>query len=152
MVHKRGFDGFTTSQLIANFASVVQPLFASGVGANIVIVHEGANEIKNGVPLQQAIDNMLAYCAQARAAGWEVWICTATPRINTVQVMTDIAAFNTYVRANVSSFGERLVDLAADPSLDDPADLAFYMNDGIHPIDPGYAAIAQAVFAVAMAE
>lgn len=147
-VAKKGFDGFTTPQLTSNFATEVHALLGSSGPRNVVVIHEGANQIKNGATTQEAIDSMLAYCDQARGLGWEVWICTATPRVNTAEVEARIAAFNDYVRAHWADFGSKLVDLAADPSLDDAHDLTYYNVDGIHPTDAGYVAIANVVFAV----
>lgn len=152
VVTRRGFDGFTTPQLTSHFATEVHALFATGVGRNACVINEGGNQIKNGATVQQAIDSMLAYCDQARGLGWEVWITTATPRVNTVEVMANIAAFNDYVRAHSADFGARLIDLAADPSLDDARDLTFYNSDGIHPTDAGYVAIANAVFTSAIGQ
>lgn len=150
VVTRKGFDGFTTPQLTANFAAEVHALYAASVGRNVVLINEGGNQIKNGATVQEAIDSMLAYCSQARDLGWEVWISTATPRVNTTQVMANIAAFNDYLRAHVLDFGSKLVDFAADPSLDDAHDLTFYNPDGIHPTDAGYAAIANVAFANAL--
>lgn len=147
-VTRKGFDGFTTTQLTANFATEVHALLSTSVGKNVVVIHEGANEIKNGLTVQQAIDNMITYCTQARNLGWEVWLCTATPRVNTAQVEANIASWNAYVRANAGPvFGaRRLIDLEADPSLSNAHDLTYYNVDGIHPTDAGYAVIANVVF------
>lgn len=49
---------------------------------------------------------------------------------------------NNLKRADASGFYDTLVDLAADPRLDDPADTTYY-QDGTHPTTAGAAAIAE---------
>ncbi len=147
VVHRRGFDGFDTENLTANFAAEVQPLYSTSVGRNVVVIHEGMNDIRHGATDAEAVAGMLVYCDQARGLGWEVWICTGMPQQFTAQVMAYQAAYNAYVREHWADFGSRLVDLAADPILSNPTDPAYFM-DGLHPNDAGYGVLAGVVFAV----
>ena len=149
-VVRKGTDGIDTDQLTPLFASEVQPFKNTGGARNVVVIHEGMNDIRHGATTQEAIDHMLDYCAQARGLGWEVWICTGCPQQFTAPVMSAQAAYNAYVREHWADFGSELVDLAANPALDDPTDTNFYSGDGIHPNDAGYVAIANAVFDVAL--
>ena len=144
-VVRKGFDGFDTEQLTANFMTEVHPFFGTGGARNVVVIHEGMNDIRHGATTQGAIDEMLNYCAQAKALGWEVWICTGTPQQAAQEVMDSQAAYNAYVRANWQDFGSKLVDLAADPRLATPTNLTYYSGDGLHPNDAGYAVIAELV-------
>jgi lysophospholipase L1-like esterase len=146
-VVRKGFDGFDTEQLTANFMAQVHPFKGTGGARNVVVIHEGMNDIRHGATTQGAIDEMLNYCAQARSLGWEVWICTGTPQQFTTDVMASQAAYNAYVRAHWQDFGGKLVDLAADARLATPTNLTYYSGDGLHPNDAGYAVIASLVFA-----
>ena len=149
VVHRRGFDGFDTENLTANFSAEVHPLYSASVGRNVVVIHEGMNDIRHGATDVEAIATMLTYCNQAKSLGWEVWICTGMPQQFTAQVMAYQAAYNAYVREHWADFGSKLIDLAADPILSNPSNPTYFM-DGLHPNDAGYVVLADVVKAAAI--
>jgi lysophospholipase L1-like esterase len=143
--------GHTTQQRTAAFATSVQPQFNQSYARNIVTFFEVRNDVvTNGVTLNQAITNVQAYVSQARLNGWEVMLATVPPNTTTTNsVNTIIPQFNTWLRDNPQWSDFPIVDLAADPSLDDPTDTNFYNVDQLHFNDAGYV-VAAGLFQTAL--
>lgn len=139
--------GHTTQQRTAAFATSVQPQYNPAYARNIVTFFEVRNDVvTNAVTLEQAITNVQAYVTQARLNGWEVMLATVPPNTTTTNnVNTIIPLFNTWLRDNPSWSDFPIVDLAADPSLDDATDTNFFNVDQLHPNDAGYV-VAASVF------
>ncbi len=139
-----GISGHTTLQRTAAFLNDVHPQFSQKYGRNIVAFFEVRNDVVvNAATLEIAIANVQAYVTQARASGWEVMLATVPPNTTTTNgVNTIIPQFNAWLLANSQWSDFPIVDLAADPSLDDASDLTFFNADGTHPTDAGYAAMA----------
>lgn len=146
-----GVAGHTTQQRTAAFETSVQPQFNPSYARNIVTFFEVRNDVvTNGVTLNQAIANVQAYVTQARLNGWEVMLATVPPNTTTTNsVNTIIPQFNTWLRDNPGWSDFPIVDLAADPSLDDPTDTNFYNVDQLHFNDAGYA-VAAGLFQAAL--
>lgn len=142
-------SGATTAQRTAAIPTALAPLLHRNYGANIVTFFEGVNDvITGGANLATAQANWTAYVAAARATGFKVLCCTPTPTTNTGNsANTIMPQLATWLRANPQLSDFPIVDLAADPSLDDPTDTNFYQGDGLHPNNAGYAVIAGLVLA-----
>lgn len=137
--------GATTPQRTAAFTNDVQSQFSVAYVRNIVTFFEVVNDVvTNAATLQTAINNVTLYVNQARTAGWDVMLSTATPTTNVANgAGTVVNNFNTYLRANPSLSDFPIVDLAANANLSDPTNLTYYQGDGLHPTAAGAAVIAQ---------
>lgn len=140
-VTRKGFSGFETPELTANFVAEVHALKSASAKANVVLFSEVTNDIDGGASAADAIAHVLEYVAQARSLGWLVATLTCTPRDNTT-FQAKIDTVNAYLRANVSAVSDfPLIDVAANPLLVDPYNVTYY-TDGLHLTDAGYAVIA----------
>jgi hypothetical protein len=142
-VFNAGTDGIRLPAMLSEFSAVVN--VRAGAGQNIVIMQELGNTLQTPKTAQQVIDDALAYCAAAQAAGWTVYICTATPRATWGADQTTLNTINAYVRANFLQFGSRLIDLALVSELTTPTNLTYYDADGTHLKNAGFTSMALAV-------
>jgi lysophospholipase L1-like esterase len=140
---------------------------------NLAILWEATNEIYYwllgstppsgaAVPANLAAveANTQAWCALARSYDFKVIVGTVLPRSNagmSAQNITDFATqralYNTWLRANYTSFADGLIDFAAISGMGEDGDEegANYSADRVHPNDDGYALIAAAAYPVVAA-
>lgn len=137
--------GASTDERTTAFAAEVEWLVNPYLVENIVVFFEARNDLADGATAAEAIANLEAWIAQARAAGYRVALCTVPPN---APHQSDIDTVNAYIRANIDTLADLpLVDLAADSRLDDPADTTYYA-DGLHWNDAGSAVGAELVHAM----
>jgi lysophospholipase L1-like esterase len=141
-------SGATVVDRITAFnASVVPQLWAGG--ANIVVIWGGVN----GVFTYDAADiwgQLQTYCANARAAGFKVILCTEIDaqdagRNATGWHTTTWPTLNALIRAGWASIADGLADLGADARLQDATDLTYFGADQVHPVAAGYEVIGQII-------
>lgn len=104
-----------------------------------LVVHFGGGNNPSGTINTDIRD----YCLARKAEGFQVIICTLTPRTT-----TDFASINIYIRANWTTFADALCDFAALPEFDSIADasnLTYYDPDGTHITDAGYGKLADLI-------
>jgi lysophospholipase L1-like esterase len=144
----------------------VDSLYSGSNAYNVNVCFGGTNDIYFNASAATTETRVQAYCAASRSTGFKVVVCTLLPRGDFPGTSTLPAdaetnhetrrlAFNTWLRANWSTFADALCDLAADARLGDDGDeddTTYYQGDKVHPNSVGAAKIAERVAAaVAMA-
>lgn len=121
-------------------------------GASDVVLHIGTNDIAAGAGAEEIVDGLVAFAAQARAAGSRVLLTTITPSAHgphgTPEAVATRAAVNAWVLEDGREHADGVVDFAA--AVADPADptrlaAAYDSGDGLHLSATGYRELAAAV-------
>lgn len=157
-----GVGGAQTPALTSSFAATAQPYFKGGVEC-VLEFCELTNHIGAGASFAVARDAAIAYCAQARAAGWKLAFHIPTPRAEratpgyeasfSAWQVGQLAVYDqacAYFLANPQHY-DYLFNLAVVPELDDPYDTTYYQSDGCHFTAAGIAAKTAAVAAAILA-
>lgn len=117
---------------------------------DVVVLWGGTNDIAAAASLATVETRLQTLAEAIRAAGAKVVVLTCIARSNhdaaEETVRTD---YNTWIRANWTTFADKLVDVANEPEFDAQADTSnlTYYGDGVHLTDAGYAIIAAKVYA-----
>lgn len=101
----------------------------------------GTNDLTNGRTPADTYADLVSYCQARRSDGALVVAMTLTPQ----SMQTEVDSLNSLIRANWATFADALVDLAADPRLDDNTDTTYYNEDQLHFNDAGRAVVAELV-------
>lgn len=154
-----GVNGQTLAQMTADAAVQVDPLLDSRV-VNALLVWGGTNDMASPGSYQTAATTegrLQAYCDARVAAGWtkaNIGVFTMLPRSDAVGLPdagklatfeSDRQLFNTWLRANYTTFAGFLVDVAADNRIGDAGDelnTTYYTSDKVHLNNTGLAIIA----------
>jgi lysophospholipase L1-like esterase len=146
-VRNVGVSGQTTEDMIADAATQID-VFPRG----ILVAWEGGNDIYvDNADLAETQARWNAYFSARRAAGWGVGssklvAMTITPRTLFSGAQTIVVNnFNTWLRANYTTYATHLVDVAADSRLSNASNTTYYDADGVHMNTAGYAVVAQLV-------
>ncbi|MBN9202035.1 MAG: SGNH/GDSL hydrolase family protein [Microbacterium chocolatum] len=158
--HNLGINSRSSSQLLMDASTRVDPLFVDGSN-NVVVVWIGTNDITSAAPgVGATYDNIVAYCNGRRSIGFKIAVVTTIPR----QDETTWPGFearrtelNTLIRANWENFADVLVDTDTDPVFSDPSapfnpryyreavQTGISSGGGTHLTTEGYARIASLV-------
>lgn len=115
-----------------------------GAGRNVAVVWLGTNDIHGAARTGAQTETAIAtHCSALRAAGYKVVVCTLQDFSGGFG--TPIAACNTALRANYTTYADALADLADRSELSDNTNTTYYSSDGVHLIDAGYAVVAAVV-------
>jgi lysophospholipase L1-like esterase len=167
VVVNKGVGGQTCAQMESDASTDVDPLYSATNNAdNVLIAFAGTNDIYSNSDTSDAatttIGRVETYCGNRQAAGWRVLVGTLLPRGDFPGTSTLPAdkethhearrqAVNTSLRANWSTYADRLIDFAADTRIGDDGDeddTTYYLADKVHPNATGagvLAALAQMV-------
>ncbi len=105
----------------------------------------GAIDLATGRDPTEVFDDLGAYCAARRAAGFTVVITTFLPR-DKEGFESARETFNALLRDSWPSIADALADIAADPRIGDPLDCfdrTYFAADAIHPNSTGYGVMAE---------
>jgi lysophospholipase L1-like esterase len=153
LVQNFGVNSQTTLDMLAHAHAQIDPLFNPKFNVNVVVAWEGTNQLYFGGTGAQAYQTLLQYCLGRRAAGFKVLILTILPRANAGVPVTfemDRNFVNSALRNNWQEFADGIVDVAADPRLQDATNRTYYLSDGAHLNDAGYQIVAQQVGAAVL--
>ena len=145
-----GIPSQTTSNMTADAVAQVDPLVNWSGGADLV-AWENTNDIEFGASLATCQSRWNAYFSARQAAGWGsngtrlVAMTTIARGPFSAGQDAILADFNTWLRANYSTYATHLVDLAADSRLSDPTNTTYYNADQIHLNTTGYGVVAELV-------
>lgn len=138
-------SGKTLAQMVSTAAADIDPLLNPS-GANTIVIWGGVNDNATSTA-QQIYDNLAAYCAARKTAGWQrVIVCTEIDAVSagwTAKKNT----LNGLIAAN-HSWADAVADLGADVRLQDNSNLTYYDADRLHLTAAGYAVVAGIVGAV----
>ena len=137
-VYNYGFGGSTFASQIGN-TNTWQAFYDATAPYNLATVAWGTNDILGGVSLAALQANCTAMMNEIIAANpWTIALCTILPRQAFSAGQETIRQdYNTWLRANFASLGATfLIDHAANPDLQNPADPIWYA-DGTHPTAAG---------------
>lgn len=118
---------------------------------NIFSIFAGTNDFGQlGDSPTEVGRKLVDYVHARKLYGWDrVIVATMLPRDHAADVdyphfEADRLAFNTWLRANWSSFADGLVDVGADPIMGDVANIldTTYYLDGVHPTALGHTILA----------
>lgn len=139
-----------TDQMAVRAPSVIDPIVTWPGGADL-IAWENTNDIFFGASLATCQSRWNDYFSARQAAGWgsngtRLVAMTTIPR-GPFSAGQDaiLADFNTWLRANYSTYATDLVDLAADARLSDPTNTTYFNADQIHLNSTGYGVVAELV-------
>jgi lysophospholipase L1-like esterase len=132
-----GIAGETSAQVLARVGD------ALAIGARIVVILVGHNDLTNGVTLATYQANITAIVTSLRAGGSLPVLCTLCPRGNTTYLAKELL-YNNWLRYYAQAQRIPLVDFFA--LLTDPA-TGMYLSgydcgDGLHPSAAGHMAMA----------
>jgi lysophospholipase L1-like esterase len=119
----------------------------------VLLMFGGGNDIYFGATAAATYAELVAYCQARQAVGYKVIVFSYLPRETEIvsppnSVYTERIALNALVRANWRTFADGYVDFEADTRIGVPgawANPTYWMADGTHPINAGYAVIASYV-------
>jgi len=140
-VYNVAVSGQTIGNLASNRSVFVDLRFNPNVVRNFYCVHVGTNDTAAGTAPATTYAAVAAHCSGLRAAGWKVIVTTQLPRGD--GQTTNRNTYNGLIRAGYQNFADGLVDLAADPLLDDNTDTTYYDSDQIHLNTAGCSVMAQ---------
>ena len=147
--HPCGVGSKRTATLTTDFLTKILPLSAP---SDIVVFMEITNESRDGLAAQTMIDNVQAYCLQARSYGLKVIVCTCPAGKlsgDPADTVTRELAANVILRATWSTFADKLADVGAVTQFDSQADITnttYYNVDQLHLTSAGYVLVANAVY------
>lgn len=131
-----GLNGRIVSEVVSLYASQAKfyrpDSFYSTAGWYLPFV--ATNDLRAGTAGATLYTAIQAHWAAAVADGWKVGKFTVLPRSDagwTGAMETERTAFNTAVRGDATA-GTTLVDVAACPGLNNPADGVNYQSDQLH--------------------
>jgi lysophospholipase L1-like esterase len=107
---------------------------------SLIVFHAGDNDIAQGRDAETTYRYFTSYVERAHRDGWKVLVSTELPRPDfNPEMAAQLQAYNHLLLANGAG-ADAVVDLAADPRLNDPAGRAAsgLYADGAHPNDAGY--------------
>jgi lysophospholipase L1-like esterase len=127
----------------ADAATRIDVKYDGSLSKNICVFYGGINDIlQNGTTGNSSttIYNTIAtYCANRRAAGWKVAVCTITDGKNFTtspgNFETYRSSINSSIRSNWATFADALVDLAADSRVgaaDAGLNTTYFQSDKLH--------------------
>lgn len=136
-VTNEGHSGNTTQQLLVRLPNIV---IEEDETTTVLIIMEGTNDIAvHGLTGAQAAANLATYVAAARQTWDHVWVCTTTLR---AEIQAQIDDYNAIIRADLSTYGDVLIDMAANEALQ--SDSEYF--DGLHPNQSGHHHMMREVF------
>jgi lysophospholipase L1-like esterase len=130
---------------VDDIATKAVPLYNANALNNIIIQSIGINDFGAGRSTADFQADYITWCGQARAAGFKIIACTVMPGVLSDPYPANLAAFNAWLRTNPGGIADVILDLAGDPSLDDPTDTAFY-SDGVHNTSLGMTVVANLMY------
>ena len=140
-----GSSAATLAFMLADAPATVDAHYDPTADANVCVLMGGAIDLEQRRELSAVMQDLRAYCAARRAAGFTVIVTTFLPR-SSPGFEEQRQAYNAAVRAQWPEFADGLADLASDPRIGDPLDCydtAYYSPDATHPNDGGYAVMAE---------
>lgn len=143
-----GTPSQTTPQMAAAAAAQVDPLYDAKRPC-VLVAWEGLNDLfSGGASAASAYAALVSYCLIRRAKGFKVILLTIIDCQNAGRPGSfdaDRATVNTNLRANYTTFCDRLSDVAALASMSNANDTTKFATDKTHLTDSGYADIAATV-------
>ena len=119
---------------------------------NRYVFFMGTNDLVNGQTFAQLRDNaiLLLQYIKAQNAAAKILLVTMLPRGNgtttpTASFESDRQLYNQWLRDNVGTYADGIVDPGADATIGEAGDslnTTYYEGDGIHPIDAGHTILA----------
>jgi lysophospholipase L1-like esterase len=134
-------------QTMIDNAGTVDSQYNAANPENWVVILGGTNDIATGSSSATLMGKLQTYWSGRRAAGFLVAICTIPPcgQYDGTQESIRVAT-NTSIRNSLATYGDALVDFAADSRLDDAFDATYFMaGDRTHPTAAGAAVMAELV-------
>lgn len=145
----KGVNSQKTTDMIADAATDIDPLYSADNAANILVVWEVTNHLKlsPGATATEAYDALVSYCQARKAVGWKVIVITVLPRENDSTFNTKRESVNAWIRENWRSFADAIVDPGSDTRIGEFGDEANTSNyfDTIHLTTAGQRMIAEGV-------
>ncbi|HAM73074.1 MAG TPA: hypothetical protein DCM86_15660, partial [Verrucomicrobiales bacterium] len=130
-------------QMVDEFDSEVRP-YASVGQRDYLCLWGGSNDLAS-TPGIALLDNLKTYWAKARSSGLRVVAFTLLSRRGlSPEREARRQALNDQIRA-ASNLYDYLIDVAAIPELQDPENMTYRMNDGVHLRTAGMQLVADAV-------
>ena len=135
-------SGQTIVMMQSDAATEIDPTYSGHRAKEVLAAFGGTNDLYFGSSLASLQTNYQAYCTSRRAAGFKVVAATILPRSNSGTPGTFEAnrlAFNTWLRANYTTFADALADFAANGTMGCTGcetNATFYL-DLVHPTDAG---------------
>lgn len=149
-----GVSGQHTTDMITRAPTYVDAIIDPLATQRIVIAWEGTNDLfHGGINEAQALQNVITYCQGRRAVGYNVIICTVTPRTEAnppAGFEVNRRQLNADIRAQWPTFADGLADIAADANLGPqfaPDATTYYVGpgDNVHMNNAGYAIVARII-------
>ena len=140
-----GVNGQTTQQLIDALPAKAAANFVAGAELIYFEQYNSFNPTNGNSTVAAEQTRAQAYVAQAKAAGFKVWICTP-PLTSDTDINDKIVLYTAWLRSN-HAFADGFIDLQAMPQLN-PAGAAAnptYYRDSAHLTTLGYGAVAAQV-------
>ena len=115
---------------------------------NVCVAWGGTNDLFFGTAVATVQTRYSTYCSSRQTAGWRVVAVTMLPRSDAgtpAGFETDRQTFNTWLRANYTTFADSLADIAADSRIgddNDEQDTTYYNADLVHMNATGYGVVA----------
>lgn len=144
-ISNSGVDGDKLESIDSGWASSGIAAQYNPASCNWYFQQAGCNDMRAGATLSQLQGWIQSIMAKAKAAGYLCAVCTILPE-NYVgwngSAETVRTGYNTWLKANYSSFCDLLIDFDGIAAMADPSNTTYY-TDGLHPTDAGQLLLAQ---------
>lgn len=143
--------GYVISNVVADSTTHIEPFYVTGQNM-ILLPWVGTNDLNAGTAVTMVESDYETYCAARKSEGWIVGAYTILPRSQTgfpAGFEADRQAFNTWLRANYTTFSTVLIDVAADSRIGDAGDelnTTYYNADRVHLVEGGNEVVAEVVY------
>jgi len=141
-------NGSAISTLAARAAALDAQIIADVANILVVWAGVGSSSLESGAAIHT---ELAAYCGARQTAGWYVVVCTDVDAQHECKIAGGWPAkyldYNTLIRANYTTYADKLVDLGAVPQLQDASN-TFWFPDLLHLSNEGYYAVQTEVLSV----
>lgn len=138
--------------MILDASHQVDPKFHGPDYLNIAVLWAGTNDIflDSKIDIPTLHESIRDWCNGRKAAGFQVIVCTITPRSDNGTPRTfeeNRQAINEMIRMHYFEYADGLADIAANPQIGDAGDEldTMYYYDNVHMTKLGYAIAANIV-------
>lgn len=134
----------TTTNALSDISSQTISLFSSRRPKNIYVLWIGSSDLYFGGSATNCYKGITNLCTQVRQAGFKVTVATIITRTNAGTpggFETERTTLNSAIVANWTAWADGLVNLAADPRLQNSTNTTYFSADKVHLNTTGYSVV-----------
>lgn len=134
-------NGKSITDMFADAATTIDPLYASNSTMNLLLIWGGGNDfVSGGLTGKQTYEVLVQFAIRQRRFGWKVLVATLEDMPSPYQA--EKAVYNSLITKYWTLFADGLVDIGGNANLGANGaytNHTYFNNDGFHFTDTGYA-------------